>query len=149
MLGRMPGRCDRSSRRLLARAPALWLAVALALVAAPVPAAIAAGFNEGQALNKLTEGQETETSTTSTTATTTKSPESSTTSSTILIVVVGAAVVLLSGVAFVIIRDARRVAPATDVDFAQGSSSARHTEAALRRRRAKAKAARRQRKRNR
>jgi len=138
MLARMPGRRDRSSRRRLTRACALWLAVALA--AAPVSAAVAAGFSEGGALGKLTEGQETETST--------KSSESGT-SSTVLIVVVGAAAVLLAGVAFVIIRDARRVAPATDVDFAQGGASARHTEAAMRRRRAKAKAARRQRKRNR
>ena len=148
MLARMPGRCDRSSRRRLTRACALWLAVVLALAAAPVSAAVAAGFNEGGALGKLTEGQETETSTTSTAATTNKSSESGT-SSTVLIVVVGAAAVLLAGVAFVIIRDARRVAPATDVDFAKGGASARHTEAALRRRRAKAKAARRQRKRNR
>ena len=133
-----------------------WLSVcacalmaSLALAVPLAPAAIAAGLNEG-AVSQLTEGGgEEETSATSTAASTkTASSSSSSTSSTVLIVVVGAAVVLLSGVAFVIMRDARRVPPATDVEFAQGSVS-RHSEAAMRRRRAKAKAARKQRKRNR
>ncbi len=61
-------------------------------------------------------------------------------------VVIGA--LLLMGIAFVIVRDARRVAPATEGELVEGSTP-RHSEAALRKRRAKAKAARRQRKRNR
>jgi hypothetical protein len=138
---------DPTRRRLLASACALCLAAVPMLTGASVPAASAAGF-EGGALNKLTEGQEAETSTTSTAANTTKS-ESTGTSQSILFIVVGTAVVLLAGVAFVIMRDARRVAPATDVEFAQGGGSARRSEEALRRRRAKAKAARQQRKRNR
>ena len=138
---------DRTRRRLLASACALCLATLPMLAGASVQAASAAGF-EGGSLNKLTEGQEAETSTTSTAANTTKS-ESTGTSSSILFIVVGTAVVLLAGVAFVIMRDARRVAPATDVEFAQAGSSARRSEEALRRRRAKAKAARQQRKRNR
>lgn len=137
---------DRTRRRLLASACALCLATLPMLAGASVQAASAAGF-EGGSLNKLTEGQEAETSTTSTAANTTKS-ESTGTSSSILFIVVGTAVVLLAGVAFVIMRDARRVAPATDVEFAQ-AASARRSEEALRRRRAKAKAARQQRKRNR
>ena len=56
--------------------------------------------------------------------------------------------VLLGVIAFVIMRDARRLAPATDAEMAE-RSSASDSAVALRKRRAKAKAARRQRKRNR
>ena len=55
---------------------------------------------------------------------------------------------LLVGIVFVIMRDARKVAPATTGELLDGASS-RRSEAAMRRRRAKAKAARQQRKRNR
>jgi len=54
--------------------------------------------------------------------------------------------VLLLGIAFLIVRDARRVAPASDEMQTGGS---RDPAARLRKRRAQAKAARRQRKRNR
>jgi len=148
MLGHVRRLTDHARRSVLASACALCLVAMPTLAGACAPVASAASFNEGGALNKLTEGQETETSATSTTNTS-KSSESSTTSASILLIVVGAAVVLLVGVAFVIFRDARRVAPATDVEFAQGGATARHSEEALRRRRAKAKAARQQRKRNR
>ena len=61
-----------------------------------------------------------------------------------------AAVVLLSGIAFVIVRDARRVAPATEADLLDAEARSNHNAGrALRKRRAKAKAARQQRKRNR
>ena len=75
---------------------------------------------------------------------------SSTTNSqkTILIAIV-AAVVLLSGIAFVIARDARRVAPATDADLGRRTVRGRDPAVTMRKRRAKAKAARQQRKRNR
>ena len=56
---------------------------------------------------------------------------------------------LLSGIAFVIARDARRVAPATDADLAEARVRRRDPAVTLRKRRAKAKAARQQRKRNR
>jgi hypothetical protein len=56
--------------------------------------------------------------------------------------------VLLIGIAFVIVRDARRVASVGDGNLASGGA-ARDSAARLRQRRAKAKAARRQRKRNR
>jgi hypothetical protein len=61
------------------------------------------------------------------------------------IFVVGGA--LLAGIAFLIVRDARSVAPAGDGLGGSGSSQDRATR--MRKRRAKAKAARRQRKRNR
>ncbi len=130
---------------------ALCLAALLALAVAPTWAAGAASLG-GSALNNLTKGSsETETASTASTATTatTSTTESEPHNShTTVLIVLGAAVLLLMGVAFVIIRDARRVAPAGDGELVEGSTS-RHSEAALRRRRAKAKAARRQRKRNR
>jgi hypothetical protein len=58
-----------------------------------------------------------------------------------------AAAVLLGGIAFLIVRDARGVAPAGEGPAGGLSASARRAQ--LRRRRARAKAARRQRKRNR
>ena len=87
---------------------------------------------------------------TKTTATNTNArtgTETSTNSRTLILVAIGAAVVLLAGIAFVIVRDARRVAPAVDGDVVEARSG--HNPASLARRRAKAKAARRQRKRNR
>jgi len=59
----------------------------------------------------------------------------------------GAAVLLLVGIAFLIVRDARSVAPAGDAPLGTGGSR-RDTAAMMRKRRAKAKAARRQRKQN-
>jgi hypothetical protein len=60
---------------------------------------------------------------------------------------VGAAAALLLGIAFVIVRDARTVAPV--VEGAASGGGSRNAEARLRKRRAKARAARQQRKRNR
>jgi hypothetical protein len=90
--------------------------------------------------------EETKTSTTSTTTSTSTSEP--TNSHTVILLVVAAAIVLLSGIAFAIVRDARRVAPATEQEMIQGSSAS-ETAARLRKRREKAKAARKQRKRNR
>lgn len=101
------------------------------------------------ALTELTGGSQ-ETNPTQTTATT-AAPESTTSSaksSTVVILVLGTAIALLLGIGFVILRDARRVAPVAEGQLAEGSSP-RHSEQRLRRRRARAKAARRQRKRNR
>ncbi len=121
----------------------LSLAALLALAGTPAPAALAAGLGAGGALSELTEGSSEET----TTATTSTSSDSGKLSSVVLpAVVIGA--LLLMGIAFVIVRDARRVAPATEGELVEGSTP-RHSEAALRKRRAKAKAARRQRRRNR
>ena len=90
----------------------------------------------------------TETTPTETTATTaTTATEHDTNSKGTILLAVAAAIVLLGGIAFVIVRDARRVAPATDGQLAEGRSG--HDPAVMmRKRRAKAKAARQQRKRN-
>jgi heme-binding NEAT domain protein len=118
-----------------------------AFTGAAAPLAMAASLNEGSPLTEGAAEPETTTPTTPTTSST--STETSNTKSTsILVIAFVAAAVLLGGITFVIIRDVRRVAPATDAEMAEGSS-ARDPAVALRKRRAKAKAARRQRKRNR
>ncbi len=123
---------------------------ALALTCAGGPFAAGAWGAEGNAFNELAEGGKEETTPAKTTSTSTTSTSSSSGSSTttILILGLGAAALLLGGIAFVIVRDARRVAPVSD-GLATGGRSGRDSAAELRRRRAKAKAARRQRKRNR
>ena len=63
-------------------------------------------------------------------------------------IISGAALVLLAGIGFLIARDARRVAPAGDIQLNEERAS-RDSAVRVRRRRARAKAARRQRKRNR
>jgi hypothetical protein len=130
------------------RAATLCLCAVLALTLAGVnaPVAISAGLGGGNALSELTQrGQET---TTTPTTTTTAKTESSSNSSTVIILALVAAIALLVGIAYLIMRDARRVAPVPEGQFAEGSA-ARDSAARLQQRRAKAKAARRQRKRNR
>jgi len=107
---------------------------------------MSAGNLGGGALSELTEGAQA-TTPTQTTATTT-STEPTTNSKTVIILAIVAAFALLIGIAFVIIRDARKVAPVTDAQLSEGGST-RDSAARLQRRRAKAKAARRERKRNR
>ena len=60
-----------------------------------------------------------------------------------------AAGALIAGIAFMILRDAHRVAPVPDGQVTAAGRPARDVAATMRKRRAKAKAARRQRKRNR
>jgi hypothetical protein len=126
----------------------------LTQLAMSAPPALAAGFGGSGSLNNLTEGtgEESETPATSTTATSTtastSTSESSGKSSTVVTALIAVGVVLLGGVAFVIVRDARKWVPAGDVELAEGAAK-RKSQVALEKRRAKAKAARRQRKRNR
>jgi hypothetical protein len=124
---------------------ALSLTALLAL--AGTPAAVAARLGSGSAFSELTEEkpEETKTAATVTTGSTTNSEP--TNSHTTILLVLGAAVLLLGAIAFLILRDARGVAPASDPQLAE-ARSARDSAVALRKRRAKAKAARRQRKQN-
>jgi beta-lactamase regulating signal transducer with metallopeptidase domain len=125
----------------------LVLLLTLAVVALSAPAAPAA-TGGGNAFNELTESQS-EAAKTATTATTSRvSTPESTNSQTVIILALAAAVLLLVGIAFVIARDARKVAPAGDPELTAGIAS-RDWAARQRKRRAKAKAARHQRKRNR
>jgi hypothetical protein len=120
----------------------------LALILAAPATALAAGSSVGAegAFSELTEGQ-TETTPTQTTATTATTETSSSNSSGVLLIAGAAAVLLLGGIAFLIMRDARSVAPAGDGLLGKGGSG-HDTAAMMRKRRAKAKAARRQRKQN-
>jgi beta-lactamase regulating signal transducer with metallopeptidase domain len=121
--------------------------VALAMGASAAPGALPP-TSTGNAFNELTESQ-TESGKAATTATTSRSASSETTNSqTLIILALVAAVLLLVGIAFVIARDARKVAPAGEAELAAGMGS-RDWAARQRKRRARAKAARRQRKRNR
>jgi len=140
-------RVARSRRRIVCL---LGSSLAVGLLACSVvsaPYALAATAGEGQALQELTEGSPESTQTTTTSTATTSTTPTSNSHTTILLAAL-AAVVLLCAVGFVIARDARRVAPATDADMGDARSS-RDPAVALRKRRAKAKAARQQRKRNR
>jgi hypothetical protein len=122
------------------------VALVLPLSLLCAPAAIAAGVSEGNSFNELTKNQPETTAT----ATSTQSGGTSSysNSSTLLFAGGAVAVVLLAGIAFIIVRDARRVAPAGDADLIDARSRS-DSAARVRRRRAQAKAARRQRKRNR
>jgi hypothetical protein len=144
--------CVSSSRRITFPRRSLMAclcvvgALALASTAA-TPAMSATAVGGGNAFSELTKGgqETTPTTTTATTATTETSTTSN--SSKVILLALVAAVALLVGIAFVIVRDARRVAPVEDGAVTGGS--ARDTAAQMRKRRAKAKAARRQRKRTR
>lgn len=141
----VPSRFPSTSVGPRARACALCVSALLALAGASAPAAVAASASSTGTVAKLTLAPK-KAATTATTATTASS-EAHNSHALILLAFVAAAL-LLVGIAFVIVRDARGVAPASDGELVEGSTP-RHTEAALRKRRAKAKAARRQRKRNR
>jgi len=115
---------------------------------APSTAATPNPKSFSEALKGATETPETTSSTASTATGATKNTETTNSKSTILIAA-GAAILLLLAIGFVIARDARKVAPATE-----GESEEREIRAAkerallLQKRRAKAKAARQSRKRN-
>jgi hypothetical protein len=104
------------------------------------------GLGSSEAFSNLThKAEEAEEEPTTQAVSTSTSSGSISSSVLVPIFVVGGA--LLAGIAFLIVRDARNVAPAGDGLGGAGSSQDR--AAAMRKRRAKAKAARRQRKRNR
>ena len=114
------------------------------------PAALAAGTpagSESKAFSELSQSAQQETTPTQTTATTTATTTNSSSKKTIIIALV-AVVALLIAIASVIVRDARRTAPAGDPQLLE-ARSAHDAAVTLRKRRAKAKAARRSRKRNR
>ncbi len=145
MLGHM-------SRHLLGRVLCVWAIAALALAWAGPTVAAAATGGEGNAFNELSQGGAEEESGVKTKSSATKTTGASSSSSnsntdTVLLLGLGAAVLLLGGIAFVILRDARSVAPVGDGPVM--GRPARDPAVTLRKRRAKAKAARRQRKRNR
>jgi hypothetical protein len=120
--------------------------LAVAGMVSPSSAAAELGNPLGELAGTPQQQQEQSASETSSTSSTTSTGASSISTST-LFLAGGAAVLLLGGIAFLIVRDARSVAPVSEGPT--GGVSASDRAAQLRRRRAKAKAGRRQRKRNR
>ncbi len=143
----MPGSKTPSHRWRLG-APVLAAVVALALLGAGAPAAMSASLGESNSFGELTQGQAESTTTPTTATTPVTTTQSTSNSSRTILIASGAAILLLCAIGFVIVRDARRVAPAGDAELAE-KRSGRDPAVELRRRRAKAKAARRQRRRNR
>ena len=108
----------------------------------------------GKAFSELTDGgKQTQTASTPTTTANTESTASTTSSNantgSVLLLGLIAAGALITGIAVMILRDARRMAPIPDGQVTAAGRPARDVAAMMRKRRAKAKAARRQRKRNR
>ena len=121
--------------------------IALAAALAPAPAAMAKGF-EG-AFNELgSKAQQPTTPTQTTTGTASTESTSSSNTGSLIVLGIGVAIVLLVGIGYLILRDARKVAPAGDGQLAE-ATGARRPATRLHKRRAQAKAAKRQRKRNR
>ena len=97
--------------------------LALAFTGASAPVAPAAG-SEGGAFNELSEAAQKESTQTQKTETTGSTAPTSNSKKTIIIAIV-AAFALLIAIAFVIVRDARRVAPAGDGQVSESALDAR------------------------
>jgi len=123
------------------------------LAATGAPPAHSAEVGGSNAFSELSSGAGSEAGTTATKTVTAAGTSTQTTtgpSKILILLALVAAVILLSGIAFVIVRDARRVAPASEADLAEVEARSAHDAAVrLRKRRAKARAARKQRKRTR
>lgn len=144
------GRAHRTPRDLTT---VLCLLATLVLLAVPTIGVSVAGATPvegGNSFNELAQKAQAEEQATST-ATTTNGETGTTTetknSQTTIFIAVGVALVLLVGIAYVIVRDARRVAPAGDVAEIE-ARAVRDNAVQMRNRRAKTKAARQQRKKN-
>jgi len=140
----------KHQRPLCRRAACLSAGAILLLGCASATAPTASLAAQGGALGSelLEKVQQPETTTARTASTGSTSRETPTNKSKTVVLVLVAAVVVLAVIGFVIIRDARKAAPAEGPAFADGGG-VRHAAARQRKRRAKAKAARQQRKRNR
>jgi hypothetical protein len=127
----------------------LAVIAALSFGATAAPPALATGVEGGNSFNELSsKAQEPETTTSTAAPETSARTEEAHNSNKTIFIGIGAAVVLLLAIAGVILRDARRVAPAGAEELSEGRSG-RDAAARRRNRRAKAKAARAQRKKNR
>jgi hypothetical protein len=140
---------SRDHHRAARRIALLLASAALALgLSSTLPGVAWSASLGGNSFEELTKGGASETATSQTATAPASTSSSSSNSSSLLFVGSAVAIVLLGGIAFVIVRDARRVAPAVDGKLSQGGSRG-DSAARMRRRRARAKAARQQRKRNR
>jgi len=132
-----------------AGACALVVLLAIFLAGMSSTALAVSSVEGGSAFNELSQkAQEQEATTSTETTSSTGTTKATTNSKTTILSAMGAAILLLSGIAYVIVRDARRRAPADDPGDIEARAN-RDLALAQRKRRQKAKAARRQRKRNR
>jgi hypothetical protein len=128
-------------RRGLRERAALVLAVAMIGGGAMTGSALAAESVEGgNSFNELSQKAQQETTPTETTATTTGTEAEVHNSNKTVFIGIGAAIVLLIAIAYVIVRDARRVAPAGAEEFGEGKPG-RNMAVQRRNRRKKAQAA--------
>lgn len=133
---------------LRAHACTVMVLAALGGGALGAPGALAANVEGGNAFSELSSKAQEEETTTSTPTRTTGAETEAHNSNKTVFVGIGAAILLLLAIAAVIVRDARRVAPAGAEEISEGRSG--HDPAVRhRKRRARAKAARAQRKKNR
>jgi len=135
--------------RLRPRTGLLAVLAVLAAGGAFAPGAFAASVEGGNAFNELSSKAQEQETTASTASTTTGTESEAHNSNKTIFIGIGAAIVLLVAIGSVIVRDARRVAPAGASEELAEARAARDNAARLRNRRAKAKAARTQRKKNR
>jgi hypothetical protein len=103
-------------------------------------ASAAESVEGGNSFNELSQKAQQETTPTETTATTTGTEAEVHNSNKTVFIGIGAAIVLLIAIAFVIVRDARRVAPAGAEEFGEGKPG-RNMAVQRRNRRNKARAA--------
>jgi hypothetical protein len=132
---------SENRRRGLRERAALVLAAAMiggGALAGPVSAA--ESVEGGNSFNELSQKAQQETTPTETTATTTGTEAEVHNSNKTILIAIGAAIVLLVAIAFVIVRDARRVAPAGAEEFGEGKPG-RNMAVQRRNRRKKARAA--------
>lgn len=148
MLGSVEEQKLSSWRRLRGRACVLAVLAVLGGGDLGAPAAGAANVEGGNAFNELSSKAQEEEATTPTATSTTGTESEAHNSNKTVLIGIGAAIVLLIAIAAVILRDARRVAPAGAEELSEGRS-AHDVAVRQRKRRAKAKAARAQRKKHR
>ncbi len=136
-------------RGLRARACLLLALAVFAGGSVGVPVAAGEGIEGGNSFNELSKKAQEEENTETTATTTTGAESEAHNSNKTIFIGAGAAVLLLLAIAYVIVKDARRVAPAGAEEMGEGGRKGYDRTVQHRRRRAKAKAAKAQRKKNR
>ena len=139
----------RRRRGLRARVSILLALAVFAGGSFGVPVAAGEGIEGGNSFNELSKKAQEEENTETTAARTTGSESEAHNSNKTIFIGAGAAIVLLLAIAYVIIKDARKVAPAGAEDIMEGGRKGHDRAVRHQNRRAKAKAAKAQRKKNR
>ena len=143
----MEGQGPHRRRGLRARVSVLLALAVLAGGSLGVPVAAGEGIEGGNSFNELSKKAQEEENTETTTAPKSGTESEAHNSNTTIFIGAGAAILLLLAIAYVIVKDARKVAPAGAEDIIEGRGQDRTVR--HQKRRAKAKAAKTQRKKNR